>query len=51
MAYSEQVLRRARLRLEQAKAEQERENEQRRVDAYRRFPRLEEIDRDLLVYV
>ncbi len=47
MAYSEQVLRRARLRLEQAKAEQERENEQRRVDAYRRFPRLEEIDREL----
>ena len=47
MAYSEQVLRRARQRLEQAKAEQERENEQRRADAYRRFPRLEEIDREL----
>ncbi len=47
MAYSEQVLRRARLRLEQAKAERERENEQRRSDAYRRFPRLEEIDREL----
>ncbi len=47
MAYSEQVLKRARLRLEQAKAERERENEQRRLDAYRRFPRVEEIDREL----
>ncbi len=47
MAYSEQVLKRARLRLEQAKAERERENEQSRLDAYRRFPRIEEIDREL----
>lgn len=47
MAYSEQVLRRARARLEQAKAEHERENEQLRADAYRRFPRLQELDREL----
>ncbi|MBQ3356939.1 MAG: ATP-binding protein [Oscillospiraceae bacterium] len=47
MAYSEQVLRRARERLEQAKAEQERENDAHRKDAYARYPRLEEIDREL----
>ncbi len=47
MAYSEQVLRRARERLEQAKAERERENDAHRREAYRRYPRLEEIDREL----
>lgn len=47
MAYSEQVLRRARARLEQAKLEHERENEAHLRAAYQRFPRLEEIDREL----
>ena len=47
MAYSEQILRRARERLEQAKAERERENEARRRDAYAHYPRLAEIDRAL----
>lgn len=47
MAYSEQILRRARERLEQAKAARERENEAHRRDAYTRYPRLAEIDREL----
>lgn len=47
MAYSEQILRRARERLEQAKTERERENEAHRLDAYARYPRLAEIDREL----
>lgn len=47
MAYSEQVLRRARLRLEQAKQERERENAAHRQEAYERYPRLKEIDREL----
>ncbi len=47
MAYSEQILRRARLRLEQAKAERERENEQQRKQAYERYPRLKQIDSQL----
>lgn len=47
MAYSEQILRRARERLEQAKAERDRENDAHRVDAYARYPRLAEIDREL----
>ena len=47
MAYSEQILRRARERLEQAKAEREREKEAHRRDAYDRYPRLAEIDREL----
>lgn len=47
MAYSEQVLQRARARLEQAKLERERENERHREIAYARYPRLEEIDRTL----
>ncbi|MBQ6432265.1 MAG: ATP-binding protein [Oscillospiraceae bacterium] len=47
MAYSEQILRRARERLEQAKTERERENDAHRREAYRRYPRLEEIDREL----
>lgn len=47
MGYSEQVLRRARMRLEQAKSEHERENALRRQEAYTRYPRLAEIDREL----
>ena len=47
MAYSEQVLRRARARLEQAKQERERENAAHRQEAYARYPRLKEIDREL----
>lgn len=47
MAYSEQVLRRARMRLEQAKQERERENAAHRQEAYERYPRLKEIDREL----
>ncbi len=47
MAYSEEVLRRARKRLEQARLERERENEARREEAYARYPRLAEIDREL----
>ena len=47
MAYSAQVLRRARARLEQAKLERERENEAHRAAAYGRYPRLREIDREL----
>ena len=47
MAYSEQVLRRARARLEQAKADRAREYEAHLKDAYKRYPRLEEIDREL----
>lgn len=47
MGYSEQVLRRARERLEQAKQERERENEEHRREAYARYPRLQEIDREL----
>ena len=43
MAYSEQVLHRARARLEQAKAEREQENAAHRADAYARYPRLAEI--------
>ena len=47
MAYSEQVLHRARARLEQAKAEREQENAAHRADAYARYPRLAEIDNEL----
>lgn len=47
MAYSEEVLRRARARLEQARFERERENEEHRRIAYERYPRLAEIDREL----
>lgn len=49
MAYSEQVLRRARARLEQAKQERERENAAHRQEAYERYPRLKEIDRELQI--
>lgn len=47
MAYSEQVLRRARERLEQANRERAKENEAHRREAYARYPRLEQIDREL----
>lgn len=47
MAYSEQVLRRARERLEQANRERAKENEAHRREAYTRYPRLEQIDREL----
>lgn len=47
MAYSEQVLHRARIRLEQARLEHERENEEHYRIACERYPRLAEIDRAL----
>lgn len=47
MAYSQAVLRRARERLAQAKTEREQENTRHRMDAYARYPRLQEIDREL----
>lgn len=47
MAYSEAILRRARQRLEQAKADHEREYEEHLLLAYERFPRLVQIDREL----
>lgn len=47
MAYSEQVLERARARLEDARRERERENEIQRRIAYERYPRLPEIERKL----
>ncbi len=47
MGYSEQVLRRARARLEQDKARHEKENELHQQEIYERFPRLEELDREL----
>lgn len=47
MAYSKEVLRRARLRLESAKADRESENRQRLQKAYEQLPRLKEIDLQL----
>ncbi len=47
MAYSEQILQRARARLEDARRERERENEQQRQFAYERYPRLPEIEKRL----
>ncbi len=47
MAYSEQVLQRARARLEEDRRERERENERRREQAYEKYPRLPEIERKL----
>ena len=44
MAYSKEVVRRARQRLENAKAERENENRQHLQEAYRQIPRLKEID-------
>ena len=47
MAYSAEVLRRARARLAQARADRESENRQHLDEAYTRLPRLREIDRQL----
>ena len=47
MAYSEQVLSRARARLEEARRDRERENEQQRERAYEQYPRLKEIEKQL----
>ncbi len=47
MAYSGEVLRRAKLRLEQAKADREAENAHHLRLAYEKVPRLAEIDREL----
>ena len=47
MPYSEQVLQRARARLEDARRERERENEQQREIAYERYPRLMQIEKKL----
>ena len=44
MAYSSEVVRRARRRLEQAKADRESENQQHLQQAYARVPRIKEID-------
>ena len=47
MAYSQSVLRAAKARLAQAKAERDAENAAHLAEAYERFPRLAEIDREL----
>ena len=47
MAYSAEVLKRARGRLAQAKADRESENQQDLQEAYREVPRLAQIDREL----
>ena len=47
MAYTQAVLQRARARYEQAKAERQREYESHLLEAYQRYPRLAEIDREL----
>lgn len=47
MAYSTQVVIKARERLAQAKADRESENRRHLIDAYRRVPRLKEIDLEL----
>ena len=47
MAYSAEVVRRARARLAQAKADRESENLQHQAEAYRQVPRLREIDKQL----
>ena len=47
MAYNETVLRRARQRLQQARADREQENAAHLEQAYARYPRLREIDRQL----
>lgn len=47
MAYSQSVLRAARARLAQAKAERDAENARHLAEAYERYPRLAEIDRQL----
>ena len=47
MAYSAEVVRRARARLAQAKEDRESENRQHLAEAYRRVPRIREIDMEL----
>ncbi|MBQ1264720.1 MAG: ATP-binding protein [Oscillospiraceae bacterium] len=47
MAYSESVLRRALLRLEEERTHHERETEARKAAVYEKYPRLQEIDREL----
>ncbi len=47
MAYSSEILLKARERFEQAKTERERENEEHRLAAYTQYPRLKEIDLSL----
>ncbi len=47
MAYSEQVLRRAKARLAQAKEDCRAESDARQEELYRSYPRLKEIDREL----
>ena len=47
MAYSAEVVRRARARLAQAKEDRESENRQHLAEAYRRVPRIREIDVEL----
>ena len=47
MAYSAEVVRRARARLAQAKEDRESENRQHLAEAYRRIPRIREIDVEL----
>ena len=49
MAYSAEVLKRARARLAEAKADRESENRQHLEEAYARIPRLREIDKQLRV--
>ena len=49
MAYSSEIIARARARLEQAKAERESENEEHLRRAYVRYPRLRELDRELRI--
>ena len=47
MAYSEEILRRARARLELARTQRRQEQQTRQEQAYVRYPRLREIDREL----
>ena len=47
MAYSAEVVKRARDRLAQARADRESENLQHQAEAYRQIPRLREIDKQL----
>ena len=49
MGYSAEVLRRARARLAEAKADRESENRQHLQQAYETIPRLREIDRELRI--
>lgn len=51
MAYSETVLRRARARLEQAQMEREAEYEAHRAAAYEKYPRLQEIEHEMMLTV